>query len=315
VAIVILSCASIAAAQGPASAASTSSGSGYTPKRLPDGQPDIQGYYGADQGFGEPDAFQGIGGSVPAYDRVWSADSASRKAEITEQAKVEKETGKPAPPPRGGGGGQADKRLDTPDGKIPYTVEARAKKLELIKETVGNPKGIRHIDFVDTVMRCLPAGVPRATHGVYNYNGLQILQPPGHVVILTEWNHIYRIIPLDGRPHVSKNIKMWMGDSRGRWEGNTLVVDWTNSNGRTWMDQAGSFHTTDIHIVERYTIVDAHTIKVEQTIEDPNVYTKPFKFSFTLENKNEPGYELYEYACTEGNLALEHALIKDPALK
>jgi hypothetical protein len=307
-------------AQGPAaSASSIGSSSTYTPKRLPDGQPDIQGYYGSETGFGEPDAFQGIGGSVPAYDRVWSADNATSKAAITEQAKVEKETGKPLPPrPQGvpgAGGGQADKRLDTPDGKIPYTVEARAKKLELIKETVGNPKGIRHIDFVDTVMRCLPAGVPRATHGVYGYNGLQILQPAGHVVILTEWNHIYRIIPLDGRPHVSKNIKMWMGDSRGRWEGNTLVVDWTNSNGRTWMDQAGSFHTDAIHIVERYTIVDAHTINVEQTIEDPNVYTKPFKFRFTLTNKNEPGYELFEYACTEGNYALEHALIKDPALK
>ncbi len=311
-AIALLSSASIAAAQGPAPSADTPKASTYNGPRTPDGQPDIQGYYGADGNFGEPNAFLGIGGSVPAYDRVWSADSADRKAEIEEQAKKEATGGKPAPPPQQGGGpaGQV-RRLDTADARIPYTEAARVKKLELIKETVGNPKGIRHIDFVDTVMRCLPAGVPRASQGVYNYNGLQILQPPGHVVILTEWNHIYRIIPIDGRPHVSKNIKMWMGDSRGRWEGNTLVVDWTNSNGRTWMDQAGSFHSDAIHIVERYTIADDKTLKYEATIEDPNVYTKPFKFFMTLENKNEPGYELYEYACTEGNLALEHALIKN----
>ncbi len=316
-AIALLSSVSIAAAQGPAASADTPKSSTYTPPRLPDGQPDIQGYYGAEGSFGEPNAFLGIGGSVPAYDRVWSADSATRKAEIDEQAKKEAALGKPEPPrPQGQpgaqqGGGQPGQRLDTPDGRIPYTEAARVKKLELIKETVGNPKGIRHIDFVDTVMRCLPAGVPRASQGVYNYNGLQILQPPGHVVILTEWNHIYRIIPIDGRPHVSKNIKMWMGDSRGHWEGNTLVVDWTNSNGRTWMDQAGSYHTDAIHIVERYTITDGKTLKYEATIEDPNVYTHPFKFFMTLENKDEPGYELYEYACTEGNLALEHALIKD----
>ncbi len=147
--------------------------------------------------------------------------------------------------------------------------------------------------------------------GVYAYNGVQFLQPPGHVVILTEWNHQARIIPLDGRPHLSKNIKLWTGDSRGRWEGNTLVVDWTNSNGRTWMDQTGSFHSDAIHVVERFTIVDKNTMRYEASIEDAKVYTRPWKFYASFDRTEQADYELYEYACAEGNRSVENSLIKD----
>ncbi len=116
---------------------------------------------------------------------------------------------------------------------------------------------------------------------------LQILQPPGHVVFLAGFNHSYRVVPLDGRPHLPENVKLFMGDSRGRWEGNTLIVDVTNNNDKTWLDVIGSFHSDALHVVERFTVVDARTINYEATIEDPKVYTRPWKLALVLERIHE----------------------------
>ncbi len=279
----------------------------YSPSRTPDGQPDIQGYYyGTGTGLIEPAGFLGYGesstgASTGAYDGVWGADRPSQAAA---------RTAAPTAPAAAGAQPRRPSRTDEPDGSIPYQPWARAKKLEYIKGSVGDPRGAASIEMMDPVMRCLAAGVPRMTVGVYAYNGVQILQPAGHVVILSEWNHLYRIIPLDGRPHLSPNIKLWMGDSRGHWEGNTLVVDWTNSNGKTWLDQTGTFHTDAIHVVERFTIVDKDTMKYEALIDDASVYTRPWKFYTTFGRAEQPDYELFEYACTEGNRAVENALIK-----
>ncbi len=282
----------------------------YTPPRTPDGQPDIQGYYnGTDTTSIEPSGFLGYGESktgarTGAYDGVWGADRPSQAAARTGAPAA------PATPAAAAAAPRRPSRTDAPDGTIPFQPWARAQKLEYIKGSVGDPRGAPSIDVMDPVMRCLPAGVPRMPIGVYAYNGVQFLQPAGHVVILSEWNHLYRIIPLDGRPHLSKNIKLWMGDSRGHWEGNTLVVDWTNSNGRPWMDQTGSFHSDAIHVVERFNIVDQHTMKYEASIEDAKVYTKPWKFYATYSRAEQADYELFEYACTEGNLAVQNALMK-----
>ncbi len=284
------------------------SASAYTPPRTPDGQPDISGFYNGGGGVSETNSFEGFQDVAP-YDRVWGADNPAAQAVIKDQA-LQEATGKgPAQAPPSGPPAQP-KRIDTSDGRIPYQAWARAKKTEYIGGQVGNPKGIEKIEYMDPVLRCLPAGVPRASHSVYAYNGLQFIQPPGYVVLLTEWNHLYRIIPIDGRPHVSKNIKLWMGDSRGHWEGNTLVVDWTNSNGKTWMNQGGSFHSDAIHIVERFTLTGPTTMSYEATIEDSSVYTQPWKFTSSFERAEAPGYELYEYACAEGNRAVENSLIK-----
>ncbi len=290
-------------------------GSTYSPPRTPDGQPDIQGYYnGTDTTSFEPQGFLGYGQgpagtATGSYDRFWGADRPSSSAIWLTPGTTNVPAGAPAAP--SGPPTRRPSRTDAPDGSIPYQPWAREKKLEYIKGQVGDPKGAASIDVLDTVLRCLPAGVPRSTIGVYAYNGVQFLQPAGHVVILTEWNHQARIIPLDGRPHLSKNIKLWNGDSRGHWEGNTLVVDWTNSNGRPWMDQTGSFHSDAIHIVERFTIVDQHSMKYEATIEDAKVYTRPWKFYANFDRAEQPDYELFEYACTEGNRAVDNALIKD----
>ncbi len=287
----------------------------YSPARTPDGQPDIQGYYyGSGTGLIEPVGFYGYGESstgvnTGAYDGVWGADRPSQAAARTATP------GAPATPPAAAAPGAAGQqrrpsRTDSADGSIPYQPWAREKKIEYIKGSVGDPRGAASLDMMDPVMRCLAAGVPRMTTGVYAYNGVQILQPAGYVVILAEWNHLYRIIPLDGRPHLNSKVKLWMGDSRGHWEGNTLVVDWTNSNGRTWLDQTGSFHSDAIHVIERFTIVDKDSMKYEATVEDPGIFSRPWKYLGSFNRAEQADYELFEYACTEGNRAVENALAK-----
>ena len=125
--------------------------------------------------------------------------------------------------------------------------------------------------------------------------------------MMIEFVHAFRIIPLDGRPHVGENIQLWQGDSRGHWEGNTLVVDVTNSNGK-WLDVSGDFHSDALHVVERWTFVDADTLNVEVTMEDPKVYTTPWKMAFTFTRKKEKDYEVIEYACPEGERDVQHML-------
>ena len=138
---------------------------------------------------------------------------------------------------------------------------------------------------------------------------LQIHQIPGHVVILHEWDHAYRVIPLNGRPHVARDIKLYNGDSRGHWEGETLVVDVTNFNDKVWLDSHGSFYSEALHVVERWTLVNPDTIKYEATLEDPNVFTRPWTITFTLSRKQEQEYEFFEEACHEGvGPTIEHFL-------
>jgi hypothetical protein len=125
---------------------------------------------------------------------------------------------------------------------------------------------------------------------------MQILQVPGTVVILYESNHSYRVIPLDGR-HPPAQMKLWMGDSRGRWEGDTLVVDVTQFNDMTWFDMAGNFHSDALHVVERYTLLDPDHINYEATIEDPKVFMRPWKMSMILNRHKEKNFRLLEYEC------------------
>jgi hypothetical protein len=153
------------------------------------------------------------------------------------------------------------------------------------------------------------------------YNGWNVLQPPGYVIFLQEHNHNYRIIPIRGQ-HVGKDIQLWQGDSVGHWEGNTLVVEATNFTDKTWIVgeaggegiSAGSFHSTALKMTERYTLFDKDSIDYEATIEDPNVFTKPWKMAFGVWQRAPGNYENYEYACHEGNRSIEltEVLFKEP---
>lgn len=159
--------------------------------------------------------------------------------------------------------------------------------------------------MMDPQSRSWPNGVPRQNYYSSNQNGpFQILQPPGYVVFLYEINHEYRIVPLDGRRHVGQDIKLWMGDSRGRWEGNTLVIDVTNNNDSTRFDVMGNFHSDEMRVTERWATVDKDTLEYRATIDDPKVYTKPWTLGATMK-LGPAGNEILEYAGVEGERSVE----------
>ena len=176
--------------------------------------------------------------------------------------------------------------IDTPDHKIPYQPWA----LEFRKGIVDR--------FISPLASCFPPGIPR---DVVAPAAHQIVQAPGYVMHLLEYSHSYRVIPTTGEPHVGSAIKLFQGNSRGRWEGNTLVVDVTNTNGLTWLDNAGNFVSDALHVIERFTLIDRDTIHYEARLDDPHVYTRPWTMVSALIRNKEPGFEVWEQACHEGN--------------
>ncbi len=147
--------------------------------------------------------------------------------------------------------------------------------------------------------RCLTRGVPRLP-GAYN-NHYQILQTAGYVVILNEMIHETRMVPMDNRPHLGPHIRQWLGDSRGRWEDDTLVVETTNFSGQAPFRGSGA----NLHLIERFRRVDAETISYEFTIDDPTTFTRPWTVTLPLTKTEGP---MYEYACHEGNYDLANIL-------
>ena len=144
------------------------------------------------------------------------------------------------------------------------------------------------------------------------------MQTPGYVVIFSEMIHEMRMIPLDGSPHLPATVRQWNGDSRGHWEHNTLVVDTTNFNGKGWIStsyggRSGSKsipQSQSLHLVKRFTLVNANTIDYELTVDDPEVYTKPWKVAMPL--TRDDNYKIYEYACHEGNEAVANIFARRP---
>lgn len=204
--------------------------------------------------------------------------------------------------------------VDPPDGRVPIRPEAEAKR---DYNLAHNADSYEYMSLWD---RCITRGVPGGMFPAGYNNAYQIVQLPGYVVILYEMIHEARVIPLDGRPHLPASVKLWNGDPRGRWEGNTLVVDTTNYNGKGWISTSaaggrmkGIAQSEALHVVERFTRVDQDTINYEVTIDDPNVYTKPWKLAIPL--NRDPEYQIFEYACHEGNYAVENILRGGRALE
>jgi hypothetical protein len=201
--------------------------------------------------------------------------------------------------------------VEPTDGQVPYQPWAREKQ-KYIEANINEPT---KPEFIDPQARCLPDGPIRSIF----WSAFQILQFPGYVVVEYESNHPYRIIPLDGRPHLGESIKLWMGDSRGHWEGNALVVDVTNNNSKSRLSNVGDFASDKLHIVERYTFLDANHMKYEATLDDPSVYTRPWKIAADMVRKHvkDPGYEQWEEACHEGerNVADSLVTLGEPAEK
>jgi hypothetical protein len=192
-----------------------------------------------------------------------------------------------------------------PDGRIPLKPEAERQR----------DFNLRNVDTYETMSewdRCISRGPTALFPANYN-NAIQIVQSPGYVTIVAEMIHEARVIPMDGRPHAPAAVRAMNGDARGRWEGNTLVVDTTNFSGDGWFStHAGSGRLRGVpmsealHLVERFTLKDPKTLIYEMTIDDPNVYTSEWKVQVPF--ARDDTYQMFEYACAEGNQAIGNIL-------
>lgn len=265
---------------GPPAAGSTTGAPGSLP-RTPDGRPDLQGIWRR----------QGVqilerDGPTPLNSAVFSAQPYPKV--FTQADRL----------------GAAHKRtrrtgmVDPSDGKLPWRPAAEAKRQEILKHVLKPPS----LEYVEPVARCMPGLLMGDDRNAYHF-----LQRPGLVVISYEFNHQARSIPLDGRPHVGQDLRMFLGDSRGRWDGDTLVVTTTNFTDKTWISRHIPFHSRNLTLTERFTMTDAETIDYELTIDDPDLFTRPWTVAgfFT---RTESDYEVMEYACAEGSRALQNVL-------
>ena len=167
---------------------------------------------------------------------------------------------------------------------IPYQPAALAKRKENFEKRMTD----------DPVIKCYMPGVPRATYMPFPF---QIVQTPSAILVSYEFASAARVIQM--RPLKPPPVDSWMGQSSGRWEGDTLVVDVTGLNGRTWFDRSGNFASDSLHVVERYTLVSPDAMSYEATIEDPKVFTRPWKISMPLYRLLDKNAQLLEFKCVE----------------
>lgn len=223
-------------------------------------------------------------GDVGSYNRVWF-DSGTKVVSTRQTSLV----------------------VDPPDGRVPVKPSAEAQRDFNAAHITDSYKYMSPWD------QCITRGVPGVYFPAGYNNAHQIVQTPGSVVIFSEMIHELRVIPTDGSPHLPASVRLWNGDSRGHWEGKTLVVDTTNFNGKGWISTSaaggrikGIPESTSLHLVERFTRADANTILYEITVDDPEVYSRPWKVSMPL--TRDDSYRIYEYACHEGNEAVGNIL-------
>ena len=308
-------------AQAPKAAPAAKS---YTTPKTPWGDPDIQGTWTSDDCIGTP-----LNRPANMGERLFYTEQelAQREKQIEQQHEndLQEEVG---PNQRVGTGppghwGERARRpcrqtslvVDPPNGRVPDMLPEA--KLRPTPEGAGNnnPKADSWTDF-SYYIRCITRGVPGSIFPVIYGNGQQIVQSPGYVSIMQEMVHEARVIPMDGRPHASANVRSYMGDPRGHWEGNTLVVETTNFLGnRTGIvGNGGGTPTSDaMKTIERFTRTGPNEMHYEITIDDPKSYPAPFKVAFPL--TQEPGYQNFEYACHEGNYAMFDSLSGARALE
>lgn len=182
-------------------------------------------------------------------------------------------------------------------GTIPYQPWALAKRNENFLDRQA----------ADPLSNCYMPGVPRIMYMDFPFH---IFQTRDHVAITFEWSQVFRLIYTNGSRHPD-GIEFWMGDSRGRWEGDALIVDVTNHNDRTWFDMAGNFHSEALHVLERYTMVDADTIQYEATMEDPKVFTRPWTISMPFYRHKDMD-RILEYQCQAEAEEANGAFERDP---
>ncbi len=286
----------------------------WTLSHTPDGQPDVEGIWNNSTitPLERPKALAGkeffTGQEAAAYERSTLADLSTDRRDGSAEVDVNRSYNELF---RERGGVVRTLRtsliIDPPDGRIPALTPEAAKR-EAERAADRRRRGPDPADFTvdrNLAERCITRGAPKLPGG-YN-NNFQIYQTPGYVTILHEMIHDTRVIPLDGSPHVSPNIRLWLGDSRGHWEGNTLVIDTTNFNDQIMSNNFNCCRAAgrNLHVVERLTRVSEDMIDYRYTVDDPTTYTRSWTAQVPLTKTEGP---IYEYACHEGNYALEDIL-------
>jgi hypothetical protein len=298
----------------------------WTPPRTPWGDPDLQGIWPGTDMMGVP---QQRPTDLGERERLTDEEFSERQAQVRlqEAARAEEFV---TPRERGGRGGrgtgggpghwgergkpqrQTSLVVDPPDGRIPpMTPEGEQRTAAIPAERYYDNAGrgvFNGPEDLSVYDRCITRGVVGSMMPVGYNAGNQIVQAPGYVALRNEMIHETRIIPLDGRPFLPPELRGYMGDSRGRWDGDTLVVETTNLNGRTGVGANGrALYTSDaLHLVERFTRTSDTTLQYEVTIDDPKTWTNAWTMAFPL--TGDSSYGMFEYACHEGNYGLRNIL-------
>jgi len=291
----------------------------YTPPKLPWGDPDLQGVWPGNMGvpMQRPANF-GDRATLTEDEFAKKQEQAKRQAAADAESTSTSDTKAGIGPPsywteRGKPTKQASLIVDPPDGRLPaLTAEALKYRNEAKLPGAWGGKADTPADL-NIYYRCITRGLLGSMIPVVYNNGNQIMQAPGYVVFRNEMIHESRVIPLDGRPHVSPDVKLYMGDSRGHWEGSTLVVETTNftdrdaigSNGAGYPGDPG-YHSDQLKIIERFTRTGPKTLDYRATVDDPKTWTKPWTMLIQLDRNDD--YPIIEYACHEGNYAMSDIL-------
>jgi hypothetical protein len=283
--------------------------------RTPWGDPDIQGIFTTDDELGVPfeRPAQFAGREVVSDQEFEERQSQSRRqADVDAEEFVAPRTG------RGGDGtgppahwlerGKPSRRtsiiIDPPDGRIPYlNEETRKRAANAVNMRTSGQRPYDSPASLDMYDRCITRGLPHVIFPTIYNNTSQIVQGPGFVAVRYEMIHDARVIPLDSRPQLSSTIRQYFGDSRGHWEGDTLVVEVTNfpTNVMNYRGAGGG-----LHLIERFRRVDAETVHYEVTVSDPATFSKPWTAALSLKSGRLP--DVFEYACHEGNYAMRNIL-------
>jgi hypothetical protein len=279
-------------------------GKTWTPEKTPWGDPDLQAVWSGDSAFGIP---------------LQRPEELGTKAELTDQEFAEKAKRDEVTRQRAENAvgsfrndnswltrsfRQTSLIIDPPNGRTPALV-AGAEQRRTPQGTYGNAPLDSPADFT-LYDRCVTLGVVGSmTPKIYG-NGYRIVQAPGYAVIMSEMIHEARVIPLDGRPHVGSGVRGYLGDSRGHWEGDTLVIETTNFNGKATTPGNNVLASTELKTVERITRVERDLLRYEATIIAPKTYTRPYTISIPYTSPK--GYQVLPYECHEGNLAVLQGL-------
>ena len=271
--------------------------------RTPWGHPDLEGTWTSDDMRGIPTsrpAAQGERESLTPeeFARRAGGDEASRDRAVNQETILRNEFGVRT-------FGYTSFIVDPPNGQMPALTQAALSRRKAIANQ-GTFGGGPWDDFDDFTLydRCITRGVPGSVMPVLYGNGLRIMQTPNEVVISYEMVHDTRVIPLDTRPRLGASITQYIGDARGHWEGDALVVETTNFTNKTAVN--GAPHSEKLKLTEWFTRIDPEMIDYRFRVEDPDTFTAPFTMRLTI--TGQPGYELYEYSCHEGNTAVGQAL-------